>query len=86
MRDLKKTCCVEIVAFDNLLKVLEQTFPDVLYGYMQYTIGSERSHFIRSTEDQWMQEFRVVIPRETKETWVTLPSGIARRVDSPLAA
>lgn len=86
MCDLGKVCCVEILAFETLLKALEGNFPEVLYGYMQYTKGSERSHFIRNIEDRWMQEFRVVMPRQIKETWVTLSSGIARRIDLSLAA
>lgn len=86
MQGLEKTCCVEIVAFDKLLKSLMSAFPRVLHGYMKYTIDNERSHFMRSIEDEWMQEFRVVIPGDREETWITIPAGIARKVDVSLTA
>jgi hypothetical protein len=81
MRRLGKFCCVEIVDFERLLSAVTARFDRVLHGYVKYTAGTERSHFMKSDDDAWMQEFRIVVPEFSEQAWVEIPLGVARKVD-----
>ena len=78
---LNKSCCVEIAEFDSLLMAVKDQFGDrMLYGPVRYTTSEERSHFMKSQADSWMQEYRIAIPSASSDMNLILPQGIGKPI------
>ncbi|MFW2478873.1 MAG: hypothetical protein ACN4GF_01905, partial [Lentimonas sp.] len=62
-KKLGKECCVKITKLKELRKSIDAQIG--VKGVMQdckYTNDHRRNHFLKSTEDQWQQEFRMFWP------------------------
>ena len=79
----EKTIAIEILEMSKLIALIEAKIGDQSrYGYVQYTGSLNRSHFLKSREDEWQSEYRIVIPwDEQQPIHVELPEGICQRVD-----
>ena len=75
---LNKFCCVEIKNISFLIDIFsDQSGINIYYGPIKYTKSSERSHFMKSLKDQWMYEYRIVIPGvESESIEFILPPGV----------
>lgn len=58
-----KKCCIEIKDVSLLISAL-QTVGDARYGRVRYTKSEHRSHFMKSIDDAWQDEYRFVIPTD----------------------
>jgi hypothetical protein len=54
-------------------------------GDCKYNLDHQRSHFEKSTDDSWQDEYRLFWPLTTHK-WVELPAGIAVRIKMRCAA
>lgn len=78
MQQLEKKCCLEIVDLERLINEFSNAFGNAFFGYVKYTDGKERSHFMKSDLDSWMSEYRLVCPGDRDVVSLNLPQGIAR--------
>ena len=77
---LNKTACVKILDIDHLKNILDDQLGKVsIAKECEYTASYERNHFLKSTEDQWQDEFRLFWDHQTR-VQVILPKGIAKRI------
>jgi hypothetical protein len=85
-----KEVVVEILDFHHMKHVLDDQMGSISeFGNCDYTSGIDRNHFLKSTEDEWQAEFRLVwkipsIPKfeQAEIRQVSLPSRIARLITS----
>lgn len=77
---LGKVCCIEVTDGKGLVNHLEAvTDKEIFYGPVRYTADSERSHFMKSVDDQWMSEYRIIIPKVDKPSLeLQLPPNIGK--------
>lgn len=82
MRRLNKRTVVRILDM-NFLKssVDDQLGTTGFLGDVEYTIGPDRSHFLKSMEDAWQAETRMMFrPSEIVETLIHIPPGLGEVV------
>lgn len=76
-RKMNKKCCVKILDMPTLKKHIdEQLGVESKAGPCQYTWEHQRSHFLKSDEDVWQEEYRLFWPL-TKKVEVDIPAGTA---------
>ena len=77
---LKKRACVKILNIHELKTVIDEELGiEGQAGECRYTDDHNRDHFLKSTKDQWQNEYRIFWPiTEIRE--VTLPSGLAEQI------
>ncbi|QFT55396.1 hypothetical protein [Microbulbifer sp. THAF38] len=79
-KKLNKKACVKILDVDVLKKVIDDQLGKVsIAKCCEYTASYNRNHFLKSTEDEWQDEFRLFWDHQERIE-VTLPKGIARRI------
>ncbi len=77
---LEKKYCVMIEDMRRLKSIIdEQVGMTSIAGHCDYTADHQRNHFLKSTEDEWMDEFRLFWPI-TEERCFQLPPGVAKAV------
>ena len=83
MERFEKRAVVEIVDINTLINQIEDTVrKPCRFGYVKYTNTKKRSHFLKSREDRWQREYRIVIPwTEQSPVTVKVPAGIANIID-----
>jgi hypothetical protein len=77
---LGKRACVKILDIEKTKKKLDKQLG--CKGIMkscQYTESHQRNHFLKSTEDQWQDEYRIFWKRKIEKR-VKVPSGTATLV------
>lgn len=75
--------CVEITYPRRLYEVIcEQLDQEGLVANCSYTSTIQRNHFLKSTQDEVLEEFRMFWPIPETQ-WVSLPAGIGRLVALP---
>ena len=79
-RRLGKKACVKILNVEKLRKKIDKQlgYKGVM-GECEYTIDHQRSHFKKSVEDLWQDEFRIFW-KYPYEKWVKVPEGVAELV------
>jgi hypothetical protein len=82
MRRLKKTRAVVIERPGDLIAVLdEQIGMPSRAGGVRYTVGQDRSHFLKGLADAWQYEYRITWLNKPAQTLqVNIPGGLARHV------
>lgn len=79
-KKLKKQACVKIINFELLKKAIDEQLGKVSIAKpCKYTDSYERNHFLKSTEDEWQDEFRLFWDHQEKVE-IILPKGIAKSV------
>lgn len=82
---LGKTVCVEISEIDFLVnEISKQLGVQGESGHCTYTNSVDRNHFLKSTQDSWQEEYRIVWRGIKEQTIVKIPSGIGKDVTSLL--
>jgi hypothetical protein len=80
MDRLGKRACVEIADWEQLVKAInQQIWVTGTGGRVDYTVSADRNPFLKSEEDQWQDEFRIVWPSQ-QAVVVTLPARIGKQV------
>jgi hypothetical protein len=81
-KKLDKNYCVEIQDIDSLCKIIDGQLGDNgVHKACIYTFDEKRNHFLKSSKDEWQQEYRIIWKKVTKETWVKIPDGVAEEID-----
>ena len=77
---LGKTACVAIDNIDSLeVQLNNQLGTRCVAGNCMYTFDHQRSHFLKSVQDEWQHEFRMFWPiREPRQ--VAIPARTGRRI------
>lgn len=77
---LNSKACVRIFEISKLKDVFDKQLGiEGVMGICKYTDGHERDHFLKSTKDDWQDEFRIFWDiKEAK--WVHIPAGLAEEV------
>jgi hypothetical protein len=79
---LEKKYCVEILDIETLKKVLDtQLESQGVKKKCQYTHKRGRNHFLKSSEDKWQMELRIVWSEIKNNQWVTIPAGLCKEVE-----
>jgi hypothetical protein len=79
---LQKTACVEIPDWQRLLASINDQLGVTGFGNkVEYTISSDRNHFLKSVEDAWQDEFRLFWPLTAAAT-VKIDANMAVAVAS----
>ena len=74
---LKKKACVKINNIEKLKKKLDKQLGcKGIMDYCEYTKSHKRSHFLKSYEDEWQQEYRIFW-KSKNEKMLKIPSGTA---------
>ncbi|WP_193049794.1 hypothetical protein [Pseudoalteromonas undina] len=77
---LGKTAAVKIFDIEELKTIIDkQLGVKGVIGNCEYTTDHKRNHFLKSTEDQWQDEYRIFWPI-TEPKQITLPKGIAASI------
>ena len=77
MERLHKTACVEIPNWKRLLATISEQLGIFGIGRaVEYTVSTDRNHFLKSIEDKWQDEFRIFWSLPAAVT-IKIPSGIA---------
>lgn len=77
-RRLGKVACVEILDINKLQGIINKELGCKAFaGNCKYTKNHERNHFLKSTQDEWQQEYRLFW-NITSNKEVSLPQGLAR--------
>lgn len=76
---------MKILDIDKIKEVLDFSVGSVSVGRdCQYTNGYNRNHFLKSTDDEWQDEYRLFWNeyQETKDgmLWANIPKGLAKKV------
>lgn len=75
-----KRACVKIINIEKTRKKIDKQLG--CKGFMkscEYTESHQRNHFLKSTEDQWQDEYRIFWKRKIAK-WVNVPQGTAELV------
>jgi len=83
MERFEKKAVVEIVSLNFLINQIEDSVGEPCrFGYVSYTNTKRRSHFLKSSDDSWQDEYRIVIPWvEQTPVNIGIPAGIAKLID-----
>lgn len=82
---LGKAVCVEILDIDILaIAISKQLGVQAESGNCAYTETADRNHFLKSTEDSWQEEYRMVWRGLKEKTFVTIPPGIGKNISHQL--
>lgn len=77
---LGKKFCLQIDDMAHLKSVIDACLGNVgTPGHCDYTDDHQRNHFLKSVEDKWMDEFRLLWPVQDVDTF-DLPPNIAKLV------
>ncbi|WP_374089194.1 hypothetical protein [Methylomicrobium lacus] len=77
---LGKKCCVRVSKLKELKKAIDsQLGVKGTMGPCQYTTDHQRNHFLKSVEDAWQEEFRMLW-KFPENVSVTIPGGHAKLV------
>lgn len=78
-----KEACVEIVDVGGLKQCVDEQLGVVGIAAMcEYTNGTDRNHFLKSTADDWQKEYRIFWPGSFPQS-VSIPGGLACVVKLP---
>lgn len=79
-RELKKQACVKILDLEFLKAVIDEQLGKVSIAKpCTYTTSYERNHFLKSTKDEWQDEYRLFWDHQEKVE-IILPKGIAKSI------
>jgi hypothetical protein len=82
---LEKCICVEILNIDLLIsEITKQLGVQPESGHCAYTEFDDRNHFLKSIEDSWQEEYRIVWKGLKDKVVVSIPSGIGKDVTDQL--
>lgn len=70
-----KNACVKITHFETLKLFIDKQIGESLAKKCNYTQKKDRHHFLKSTEDKWQKEFRIVWKHKNKEVSVEIPKN-----------
>lgn len=74
----KKMFCVEIIDYVKLFNSLNDQIGLIgKDGFCHYTKGLNRNHFLKSIEDKWQKEYRIIWVGLSEKVDVFIPKGIA---------
>lgn len=80
-----KTVCVEILEVELLIfEISKQLGIQPESGHCTYTDKADRNHFLKSTEDSWQEEYRIVWKGMKEKIVVKIPAGTGKDVTSLL--
>ena len=78
---LGKTVCVEILKVDLLIsEISKQLGVQAESGNCTYTETADRNHFLKSIQDSWQEEYRIVWRGLKEKAIVSIPAGIGKEV------
>ena len=79
-RKLNKPYCVEIIDFQKLKSIMDKQIGIIGNNDIcRYTKENNRNHFLKSKEDVWQKEYRIIWKNIKGEKSITIPSGICKK-------
>ena len=78
----KKEVCIEILDLQSLKDNLDKQVGIVGEpNYCEYTETKNRGHFMKSVDDAWQKEYRIIWPRVTEERQVSITRGFCKLME-----
>lgn len=78
---LNKSFCIEIMDFNKLKCIMDDQIGEIgTAKHISYTKDLNRNEFLKSDEDEWQQEFRIVWKGVKNEMKIKIPGGLCREI------